>query len=289
MIQQYVYSITIQKENETISFLKSFNSLIKINNKLVNKSNRSAVNESPNGVETFSFIGSNATLTHQEMYEWWCRLSLQYNLSVEYVKDGYVWLLGIRAPQKSNNQVIIHNRVPMIRRGRRKFGRDLRLRLATEKDYGCGEIEEITNTKSLVEELKDPKWLLNWNQRYSYLARCFKDCNGAVEHQTARQLLILAFAMTVAEISQEQEVPDYVYHLIAESGSCTGVPKPCFILVGMTRVRPSSQQYKVYLESFLNGKIWGYVPSFYSRFSGEELYNLYYEVIGTYSKIYPTP
>lgn len=198
---QYVYKITTSTEGDTMSFLKSFDSLIEVNGKLINKENPTAHIQGVNTIDTVSYITSNKEDGFEAMRKWWKEITREKKLSLEYVKDGWVWLLPFKqlhsGLDKPYNQRIIHKGALSTRTVKCADTPDLRMRRATEKDYGSGKQDDAAHTEAeILELLLKPEWLGWWHRRYIYLYHYYGEgCRCHTE-----QLLYDAFVQTIWEI-----------------------------------------------------------------------------------------
>ena len=226
---QYVYSVTITKENDSLAFLKAFDNKIKVNGTYVNET---AVVVTDYGTESFSFVAIAEGDTFEEVYELLKRLTCEKKLSCEYVKDGWVYILPYyqlhsREPRRRRNDLIIHNGVPRRRRQYKHV--DLRLRSATERDYGYkpaeGE-EETVPQLTFEQELKTKRWLGEWRRIYNILYMRHGWYCHHVDEELADSLLHTAFVLTVNRlVCERKEQEPFIYaigiHSSLESGGKT--------------------------------------------------------------------
>lgn len=297
---QFVYSITIQKEGDFLSFLKSFDKKIMINDKVIDKNNKSGVIHGENSVETIVFIEKLSADDFKSMRELWKKITVERELSLEYVRDGWVWLLPFRqlhsGPDRPYNQIIKHNGLPTTRTIKKKDSPDLRLRRAEARDYGSiEEGEDPAHTPlDIIDILLKPIWLDRWHHRFRKLIHRYQDCRcGWIDLDLARDLFLQSFVLTVADIHREYKdaEPEVFYFQALYSmmrGSC---PAPYFkFLNEFKQGEITDEQYEVYVKPTLEG-LAEQLPRdyFYSREKGAELLNIYLAVIGTYALRYGTP
>ena len=298
---QHIYSITIQKDVGNTIFLKSFDKKIKDSDgKTVDSLNKTCVIDFGDEVQSISYVDSYETDDFKSMYEIWQSLTKKFQLSLEYVKEGYVFLLAFRqlhsGPDRPFNQRIIHNDVPR-RRIRNKKRVDLKLRPAKDRDYG--DIEDGGGTKPsafTVEELiKTDWWLGRWNQRYEYLCKYLSDCVcGCVDYDTAREVFLYAFILTIAEIHMflRDELPARVTHVRIRDYDCrTPIPYPDIRTIGEAVVNPNTEQYRIYIAPTLEGRAWILGPggTAYIWDAPEQLSKIYRGAIGIYGAKYIIP
>ena len=201
---QFVYSVTIQKEGDFLSFLKSFDKKIMIDDKVIDKNNKSGVIHGENSVETIVFIEKLSADDFKSMRELWKKITIERELSLEYVRDGWVWLLPFHqlhsGPDRPYNQIIKHNGLPTTRTIKKKDSPDLRLRRAEARDYGSVEEgdDPDSSSQTILEELLKPEWLGWWHCRFIYLYHYYGNhCSCYKE-----RFIYDAFIATVWEISK---------------------------------------------------------------------------------------
>ena len=296
MITQYIYSISINKQNETIRFLKSFDSFIEVEGKVLKKANSTSSVIRGDDSETITLIEICTKENFAEMYNEWKRITTLYKLSMEYVKDGWVYILAYKQLHSGidykYNQIIVHNEIPK-QRPSSIVEKDLRLRKAEPKDYGCGETSESSEKQSIEELLIKQEWLQRWYSRFLYLSHNYANCIcGVLDFYTAKDLFLQAFVLTIADIHKTNgdEIPEILNHLSIYPAQ-SGTTVPIVTTVGRTPINPNSQQYEIYVAPTFEGRARELSPNntFYSRETSKEITNLYWAAIPHYSKLYPTP
>lgn len=182
--------------------------MIEVDGKLINKDNPVAHTQNMMSVDTISFIASNTADDFDGMRAWWKEITKEYKLSLEYVKDKWVWLLpfeqlhsGVDRPY---NQRIVHRGALSTRTIKPKEVPDLRMRPATEKDYGSGKQDDAAHTEAeILDLILKPEWLGWWHRHYVYLYHYYGEgCRCSFE-----QLLYDAFIQTVWKITEIEGLP----------------------------------------------------------------------------------
>jgi len=296
MKTQYVYSITITKEKETIRFLKCFESQIKVDNELINTLNKPKVLIKGDESESYALVAIIQKENFSELYEELKKISKIYKLSVEYVKDSYVYILPYKQLHSGidykYNQLIIHNDVPKTR-PYAKNEEDLRLRKAEPRDYGSGAEEEKDSNIGIKELLVSKEWLNRLYCRFTYLTHnYYYYCNGCNDYYTAKNLFLQAFVLTLNELhtKNETEIPELINHLTIFPTLDSSLT-PVVTLIGKTRVNPESEQYLIYVAPTFEGRALILAPNntFYARENSKEITELFWYMIKEYSKYYPVP
>lgn len=178
-----------------------------------------------------------------------------------------------------------------------KADQDLKFRPAEPRDYGQIDGDEGQTIIPVEELLRTKPWIDRWFYHYSYLAHHYSECIcGCVDTETAREIFIEAFVLTVneAHMAAGDTIPELVNHMkILEVSSQyeSTLPLPSFLKIGTTKIDPSTEQYRIYVKPTLEGKAWVLGPgaTFYCRESGAQLTELYSKIIGAYGTYYRIP
>lgn len=302
---QYVYSVTIIKENDSLAFLKAFDKKIIATVQGDGASKRGVVDrDHPTGfwtdgvdTQTFGYVGVVYATDAEDLRRQMRQITEKYELSMEYVHDGWVWLLPYKqlhsGPDFKYNQVIKHRDVPRVR-SRKKKEHDVQLRPAEPRDYGQIEGDESDiPAQTIAELLKEKKWISRWAARYVWLVQEYtKDRCPCHEIKINRELFLHAFVLTVADIHmwRGDEIPHEAWHCrIWNSG--TDQIKPLIFSYGLTLIDSSSPHYMIYIKPTLEGRSWDTMPGgiFYSWERPYELSEIYYDAIKEFGKYYAIP
>lgn len=212
-MKQYVYSVTITKESDSLAFLKSFDNKIKVNDSIVDDT---AVEITNSGTESFNFVAIVEGDTFEEVYSLLKQLSCEYKLSCEYVKDGWVYILPYYQLHSGGgprrNDRIIHNDVPRRRRQYKHV--DLKLRPAEERDYGYVPTEGEEVKLTLEQEITTKRWIEVWATRYKNMCFQYQNYCGCLEPAYANTLFMTSFLLTVNQLlAARGESSDYIFRI----------------------------------------------------------------------------
>lgn len=199
-MKSYVYSITVEKENDSLAFLKAYDKKIKVNNTIVDKSNPIGVLLDGDETTSIGFVEEVVGETFEDLYKKWGELTKKFELSLEYVKEGYVYLLAFRqlhsGVDRPYNNIYIHNGVPS-RRIKNKKKVDLMLRKAKDSDYGDSDSEEIPSIKELIIK---PEWIKRWRQRVFIIKHLNGELGCWLPYEREVEILWRAFLLVVNDI-----------------------------------------------------------------------------------------
>lgn len=152
----YVYSVTIRGLNSSIAFLKACPNLLEVNGKVLAPGQTEVILKNNEETETISLIRIVEGKNFEEIYKQYKELTKEFGLSLEYLKEGKIWLLAknqLRSQEKIQEK--IEHRI--IRKKKYKH-QDLELRKAKDSDYGkyceIGIFEVFRNSISWKERLR---------------------------------------------------------------------------------------------------------------------------------------
>lgn len=149
------------------------------------------------------------------MYAAWREITKKYELSMEYVLDGDVYILAFHqlhsGVDKPYNQIVIHNDVPRRRKSCRKK-KDLKLRSATERDYGVYEPDHSSQESRSVRELiVTPAWIRRWRARAACIRFMYK--KPWLPYEIEVDIVWRAFLLTINDIhaARGDKVPEVAH------------------------------------------------------------------------------
>lgn len=165
---------------------------------------------------SFGYVGKVEADTFDGMYAKWKELTEKWELSMEYVKDEWVYLLAYKqlhsGVDRIYNQIIRHNDVPRLRPSRVK-AKDLKLRKATERDYGTYEPSSSSHVDGEISDIIiRPEWIRRWRARAACIRFYRTQCGGWLPYEYEVDTVWRAFLLTINDIHEAMGsvVPQYV-------------------------------------------------------------------------------